>query len=125
TVDELTDQEAKQIKADDQAIQTILMGLPEDIYAAVDSCQTSKEIWLRVEHMMKGSTIGAQEKKAKLFNEWEIIKAIFGSVCEAASITLVVNKEFVPSLDMCRKIPWALSRINQIIVWPYPKGNPR
>nr|GEW86490.1 hypothetical protein [Tanacetum cinerariifolium] len=56
------------MEADDQAIQTILMGLPEDIYAAVDSFQTSKEIWLRVEHMMKGFTIGAQEKKAKLIS---------------------------------------------------------
>ncbi|GJV48337.1 retrovirus-related pol polyprotein from transposon TNT 1-94 [Tanacetum coccineum] len=31
--------------ADDQAIQTILMGLPEDIYATVDSCETAQEIW--------------------------------------------------------------------------------
>nr|GEY47774.1 hypothetical protein [Tanacetum cinerariifolium] len=45
TDDELTEKELKQIKADDQAIQTILLSLPEDIYAA--------------------------EKKAKLFNEWE------------------------------------------------------
>nr|GEX49238.1 copia protein [Tanacetum cinerariifolium] len=30
-----------------------------------------KEIWLRVQQMMKGSDIGIQEKKAKLFNEWE------------------------------------------------------
>nr|GEV08121.1 copia protein [Tanacetum cinerariifolium] len=37
--------ELKHTEADDQAIQTILLGLPEDIYAA--------------------------EKKAKLFNEWE------------------------------------------------------
>nr|GEV23766.1 reverse transcriptase domain-containing protein [Tanacetum cinerariifolium] len=44
-VDELSERELKQIEADDQAIQTILLGLPEDIYAA--------------------------EKKAKLFNEWE------------------------------------------------------
>nr|GEZ71984.1 hypothetical protein [Tanacetum cinerariifolium] len=43
TDDELFDKELKQIEADDQAIQTILLGLPEDIYAA----------------------------KAKLFNEWE------------------------------------------------------
>nr|GFA36650.1 hypothetical protein [Tanacetum cinerariifolium] len=43
--DELLDKELKQIEADDQVIQTILLGLPEDIYAA--------------------------EKKAKLFNEWE------------------------------------------------------
>nr|GEV42896.1 putative reverse transcriptase domain-containing protein [Tanacetum cinerariifolium] len=42
--DELTEKESKQIEADDQAIQTILLGLPEDIYA---------------------------DKKAKLFNEWE------------------------------------------------------
>nr|GEX46869.1 Gag-Pol polyprotein [Tanacetum cinerariifolium]GEX49079.1 Gag-Pol polyprotein [Tanacetum cinerariifolium] len=45
TDDELTEKELKQIEADDQAIQTILLGLPEDTYAA--------------------------EKKAKLFNEWE------------------------------------------------------
>nr|GEY91739.1 retrovirus-related Pol polyprotein from transposon TNT 1-94 [Tanacetum cinerariifolium] len=43
--DELSEKELKQIKADDQAIQTILLSLPKDIYAA--------------------------EKKAKLFNEWE------------------------------------------------------
>nr|GEY49972.1 integrase, catalytic region, zinc finger, CCHC-type, peptidase aspartic, catalytic [Tanacetum cinerariifolium] len=41
----VSQRELKQIEADDQAIQTILLGLPEDIYAA--------------------------EKKAKLFNEWE------------------------------------------------------
>ncbi|GJR78713.1 hypothetical protein Tco_0149498 [Tanacetum coccineum] len=36
TDDELTEKEAKQMVADDQAIQTILMGLPKDIYAAVE-----------------------------------------------------------------------------------------
>ncbi|GJS67206.1 hypothetical protein Tco_0681770 [Tanacetum coccineum] len=41
---ELTEKEAKQVEADDQSIQTILMGLPEDIYVAVDSCNTAKEI---------------------------------------------------------------------------------
>nr|GEY50771.1 hypothetical protein [Tanacetum cinerariifolium] len=43
TDDELSDKELKQIEADDQAIQTILLD----------------------------SDIGIQEKKAKLFNEWE------------------------------------------------------
>nr|GEU37348.1 ribonuclease H-like domain-containing protein [Tanacetum cinerariifolium] len=64
TDDELFDKELKQIEADDQAIHTILLGLPEDIYAAVDSCETAQEIWLRVQQMMKGSDIGIQEKKA-------------------------------------------------------------
>nr|GEW89720.1 reverse transcriptase domain-containing protein [Tanacetum cinerariifolium] len=71
TYDELIEKELKQIKADDQAIQTIFLNLPEDIYAAVNSCETTQEIWLRVQQMMKGSDIGIQEKKAKLFNEWE------------------------------------------------------
>nr|GEZ77502.1 hypothetical protein [Tanacetum cinerariifolium] len=48
TDDELSEKELKQIKADDQAIQTILFGLPEDIYVTVDSCETAQEIWLRV-----------------------------------------------------------------------------
>nr|GEY59710.1 hypothetical protein [Tanacetum cinerariifolium] len=52
-------------------ITTILLGLAEDIYAAVDSYETAQEIWLRVQQMMKGSDIGIPEKKAKLFNEWE------------------------------------------------------
>nr|GEV05032.1 hypothetical protein [Tanacetum cinerariifolium] len=69
TNDELSDKEIKQIEADDQAIQTILLGLPEDIYAAVDSCETAQEIWLQVQQMMKGSEIEIQEKKVKLFNE--------------------------------------------------------
>nr|GEZ41881.1 ribonuclease H-like domain-containing protein [Tanacetum cinerariifolium] len=62
TNDELSEKELKQIEADDQAIQTILLGLPEDIYAAIDSCETAQEIWLRVQQMMKGSDIGIQEK---------------------------------------------------------------
>nr|GFD02515.1 hypothetical protein [Tanacetum cinerariifolium] len=42
--EELPKKEVKIIEADDQAIQTILMGIPEDIYAAVDSCETAQKI---------------------------------------------------------------------------------
>nr|GEV02496.1 reverse transcriptase domain-containing protein [Tanacetum cinerariifolium] len=41
TDDELFDKELKQIEVDDQAIRTILLGLPEDIYAVADSCETA------------------------------------------------------------------------------------
>ncbi|GJU48199.1 hypothetical protein Tco_1217754 [Tanacetum coccineum] len=70
------------MEADDQAIQIILMGLPEDIYAAVDSCETTQEI-LRVQQMMKGSDIGIQDKKAKLFNEWERFTSTDGESIES------------------------------------------
>ncbi|GJS09541.1 retrovirus-related pol polyprotein from transposon TNT 1-94 [Tanacetum coccineum] len=83
TDDELTEKELKQVEADDQAIQTILLGLPEDIYAVVDSCETAYEIWLRVQQMMKGFDIGIQEKKAKLFNEWERFTSTEGESIES------------------------------------------
>nr|GEY63656.1 hypothetical protein [Tanacetum cinerariifolium] len=53
TDEELTETDIKRMDADDQAIQTILLDPPEDVYAAVDSCETSKEIWERVHQMMK------------------------------------------------------------------------
>nr|GFA04600.1 hypothetical protein [Tanacetum cinerariifolium] len=36
------------MEADDQAIQTILLGLSEDVYVAIDSCETAQEIWLQL-----------------------------------------------------------------------------
>nr|GFA48470.1 hypothetical protein [Tanacetum cinerariifolium] len=59
TDDELTEKEFKYIEADDQTIQTILLGLPEDIYAAVD------------------------KKKAKLFNERERFNSTDGESIES------------------------------------------
>nr|GFB07821.1 hypothetical protein [Tanacetum cinerariifolium] len=57
TDDELSNKELKQIEADDQAIQTIILGLPKDIYAAVDSCETAQEIWLRPEWSRHVTTV--------------------------------------------------------------------
>ncbi|GJR03057.1 retrovirus-related pol polyprotein from transposon TNT 1-94 [Tanacetum coccineum] len=83
TDDELTEKELKQVEANDQSIQTIPLGLPEDIYAVVDSCETTQEVWLRVQQIMKGSDIGIQEKKAKLFNEWEMFTSTDGESIES------------------------------------------
>nr|GFA17503.1 hypothetical protein [Tanacetum cinerariifolium] len=43
----------------------------------------STEIWLRVQQMMKGSDIGIQDKKAKLFNEWERFTSNEGELIES------------------------------------------
>ncbi|GKC17599.1 hypothetical protein Tco_1014381 [Tanacetum coccineum] len=43
TDDELTDKEVKQMEADDQAIKTILLGLPKDIYTAVEVNELREE----------------------------------------------------------------------------------
>nr|GEV26252.1 hypothetical protein [Tanacetum cinerariifolium] len=80
--EELTENDIKRMDADDQAIQTILLVLPEDVYA-VDSCETAKEIWERVRQVMKGFDIEEQEKKAKLFNEWEKFTSTNGESIES------------------------------------------
>nr|GEW21381.1 hypothetical protein [Tanacetum cinerariifolium] len=92
TDEELSEKELKQIKADDQAIQTILLGLPEDIYAAVDSCETAQEIWLRVQQMMKGSDIGLQEKKAKSkkYSELSATEAIQAD-CDVKATNIILQ----------------------------------
>ncbi|GJS29813.1 hypothetical protein Tco_0490433 [Tanacetum coccineum] len=59
TKDELTEAEIKQMEANDQAIQTILLDLPKDIYAVVD------------------------KKKAKLFNKWERFTSTDGESIES------------------------------------------
>nr|GEY59786.1 reverse transcriptase domain-containing protein [Tanacetum cinerariifolium] len=79
TDEELTQNDIKRMDADDQAIQTILLGLPKDVYADVDSCETAKEIWERVRQMMKVLDIGEQEKKAKLVNEWKSSRLLTGN----------------------------------------------
>nr|GEW47177.1 hypothetical protein [Tanacetum cinerariifolium] len=83
TDEELTENDIKRMDADDQAIQTILLGLPEDVYATVDSCKTAKEIWERVRQIMKGSDIGEQEKNAKLCNKWEKFMTTNGESIES------------------------------------------
>ncbi|GKD39344.1 hypothetical protein Tco_1259551 [Tanacetum coccineum] len=80
TDDKLSGKELKQIEADDQAIQTILLSLPEDIYAVVYD-------------------IGIQEKKAKLFDEWERFTSIDGeSIGSLLSSFLKYNQKEVDKL---------------------------
>ncbi|GJZ47544.1 hypothetical protein Tco_0601376 [Tanacetum coccineum] len=79
----IPDPGAKTVKPCSKPIQTILLGLLEYIYAAVDSCETAQEIWLRVQQMMKGSDIEIQEKKAKLINEWERFTSTDGESIES------------------------------------------
>nr|GEU66971.1 retrovirus-related Pol polyprotein from transposon TNT 1-94 [Tanacetum cinerariifolium] len=65
---ELIENDIKRMDKNDQAVQTILLGLPEDVYAAVDSCETTKEIWERVRQMMKGSLGNRRRRQSSSMN---------------------------------------------------------
>nr|GEX19825.1 hypothetical protein [Tanacetum cinerariifolium] len=65
TDEELTKNDIKRMDADDQAIQTILLGLPKDVYVVVDSCETAKEIW---EHKFLDKEVDLEDKIKDLKN---------------------------------------------------------
>nr|GEW00244.1 hypothetical protein [Tanacetum cinerariifolium] len=86
TDDELTEAEIKQMEADDQATQTILLGLPEDIYAAVDSCKTAQEIWFT---SIDGESIESYYHRfLKLMNDFKR------------------NKHFPEKIAKCKESEW-------------------
>nr|GEY51842.1 hypothetical protein [Tanacetum cinerariifolium] len=63
TGDKLSDKELKQIEADDQAIQTILLGLPEDIYSATKDMHTAD--YTQLYDFLKYNQKEVDELKAK------------------------------------------------------------
>ncbi|GKD89879.1 hypothetical protein Tco_1365386 [Tanacetum coccineum] len=75
---ELTKQEQLQDECDVQATNIILQGLPPDVYALVNHCQTTKDIWERVKLLMQGTELSYQERECKLYNEFDKFTSIKG-----------------------------------------------
>nr|GEV38797.1 hypothetical protein [Tanacetum cinerariifolium] len=68
---------------DPNSVPPIAKSTHDQTYDELIEKETAKKIWLRVEKMMTGSTIRAQEKKAKLFNEWERFRSSEGESIES------------------------------------------
>nr|GEZ06346.1 hypothetical protein [Tanacetum cinerariifolium] len=68
TDDELTEKELKQIEADDQAIQTILLGLPEYIYAAVDRNANQNRNGNLIAARAEGNATGHNGNQIRCYN---------------------------------------------------------
>ncbi|GJT96319.1 hypothetical protein Tco_1091837 [Tanacetum coccineum] len=67
----LTEQEKLQDDCDVQATNIILQGLPLDVYSLVNHFQKAKDIWDRVNLLMKGTKLSYQERECKLYNEFD------------------------------------------------------
>ncbi|GJT40486.1 hypothetical protein Tco_0940351 [Tanacetum coccineum] len=84
TDDELTVKELKQVEADDQAIQSILFGLPKEIHAAVDSCKTAQEIWFT---STDGESIESYYYRfSKLMNDFKRNKHFSEKDCQQSQV---------------------------------------
>ncbi|GJY39429.1 hypothetical protein Tco_0425793 [Tanacetum coccineum] len=53
--EDLRGDDLKHYEAKIKAMNLILISIPNDIYNSVDACTTTKAIWQRVEHLMRGT----------------------------------------------------------------------
>ncbi|GKD07005.1 hypothetical protein Tco_1186690, partial [Tanacetum coccineum] len=68
---ELTLAEAIQADCDIKAINSILQGLPTEIYALVSQHRVAKDLWEKIKLLMQGTSLTNQERECKLYDEFD------------------------------------------------------
>ncbi|GKA36437.1 hypothetical protein Tco_0722928 [Tanacetum coccineum] len=68
---ELTLADAIQADCDIKATDIILQGLPNEIYALVIHNKVAKDLWERIQHLMQGTSLTKQERKCKLYDQFD------------------------------------------------------
>nr|GEX79325.1 hypothetical protein [Tanacetum cinerariifolium] len=63
--------EAIQADCDVKATNIILQGLPLEVYALVSTHKVAKELWERIQILMQGMSLTKQERKCKLYDEFD------------------------------------------------------
>ncbi|GJU69320.1 ribonuclease H-like domain-containing protein [Tanacetum coccineum] len=79
---DLTDDEKKRFEAYIDAMNMILLGIPNDIYNSIDACQTAKATWNRIKRLMQGTELSQQERDSRLMNEFDKFSAKPGESLE-------------------------------------------
>ncbi|GJU58737.1 hypothetical protein Tco_1236503 [Tanacetum coccineum] len=68
---ELTHADAIQADCDVKATNIILQGLPPEVYALVSNHRIAKELWVRIQLLMQGTSLMKQERECKLYDEFD------------------------------------------------------
>nr|GEX54865.1 hypothetical protein [Tanacetum cinerariifolium] len=68
---ELSAMEAIQADCDVKATNIILQGFPPEVYALLSNHKVSKELWERIQLLMQGTSLTKQERKCKLYDEFD------------------------------------------------------
>ncbi|GJU88835.1 retrovirus-related pol polyprotein from transposon TNT 1-94 [Tanacetum coccineum] len=68
---ELFATEAIQADCDIKATNIILQRLPPEVYALVSNHKVTKELWERIQLLMQGTLLTKQERKCKLYDEFD------------------------------------------------------
>ncbi|GKA55854.1 hypothetical protein Tco_0754926 [Tanacetum coccineum] len=71
TEDDLRGDELLYYEAEIEAMNLILISIPNDIYNSVDACTTAKAMWKRVERLMRGTIQNKLDKETRFTNEFD------------------------------------------------------
>nr|GEW84445.1 hypothetical protein [Tanacetum cinerariifolium] len=74
----------KRSEADIDAMNWILLGIPNDIYNSVDSCSTAQQMWKRVQRLMQRTELSKQKRQSRLMNEFDEFSTKAGESLESA-----------------------------------------
>ncbi|GJR68796.1 hypothetical protein Tco_0014861 [Tanacetum coccineum] len=63
--------EILQYDAEIELMNLILLSIPNEIYNSVDACTTAKEMWKRVERLMRGTIQNQVDRETHFTNEFD------------------------------------------------------
>ncbi|GKA30422.1 hypothetical protein Tco_0716727 [Tanacetum coccineum] len=69
--DDLTGDDLKHYEAEIEAMNLILISIPNDIYIYVDACKTAQAMWQRVERLMQGTVQNKVDRETHFNNEFD------------------------------------------------------
>ncbi|GJW49865.1 hypothetical protein Tco_0091216 [Tanacetum coccineum] len=69
--EDLRGDDLKHYEPEIDAMNLILISIPNDIYNSVDACTTAKAIWQRVERLMLGTVQNQVDKETRFNNEFD------------------------------------------------------
>ncbi|GJT19110.1 hypothetical protein Tco_0877816 [Tanacetum coccineum] len=70
-VDDLQGDDLLYYDAEMELMNMILLSIPNKIYNSVDSCKTAKEMWARVERLMRGTIQNQVDRETRFTNEFD------------------------------------------------------
>ncbi|GJZ36636.1 hypothetical protein Tco_0582827, partial [Tanacetum coccineum] len=111
--DDLTSDDLKQYEEDIEAMNLILISIPNDIYNSVDACQNARDMWNRVKRLMQGTKLGETERESRFVNEFDKINVEPG---ESLSSVYVINVRLAKNLKKIHMICYLIIFNNMKVV---------
>ncbi|GKA33613.1 hypothetical protein Tco_0720042 [Tanacetum coccineum] len=71
TAEDLQGDELLHYDAEIELMNLILLSIPNEIYNSVDACTTAKEMWKRVERLMRGTIQNQVDRETRFTNEFD------------------------------------------------------